>query len=488
MKKKNLNHSIYVLVFMMCVGLLSYICLYKLGVGEINDWDEARHGVSGYEMLKNKEWIVTTYNGVVDYWNLKPPLSEYFITLGYKLFGFNPLGMRLYSAIAMIVTAVVSALFAYKYIGKSASLFVLVSYAAAVQLVSYHGARAGDADSLYVMFYAFAVLFLIISEEKEWTLYLSCLSFSLAFLTKSWHAGTIAIFIGMYLVCTKRIFRFSLKNWILCFVSAVGPIAIWAGLRFAHDGTAFFVEMVEYDLLNRSSSALEGHVGHVWYYAKYLLSAKSFWGLFIMSVVGLVYGYIQKNDEKIRKMISVLILSILVPFLLFSMAKTKLSWYVFCIYPPLIILGSYGVEKMVIGLKKDQKKIYKICIMIVTFIFICIGIAGNIVSVTRKTASDSFSEEMFSLLKRNDLYSGITLYRNISEEKESWRQSEVLAVELAGDMKPENGELLSWYEDLDAYLITTEDLLLEVNCGYEVVNKIENKYVLKHKEAAKDEM
>ena len=57
--------------------LLGLLCFYKLGVGELCDWDEARHAVSAYEMIQTGEPIVTTYEYSNDYWNLKPPLSEW---------------------------------------------------------------------------------------------------------------------------------------------------------------------------------------------------------------------------------------------------------------------------------------------------------------------------------------------------------------------------------------------------------------------------
>ncbi len=83
---------------LVCVFLF---CFYHLSYDELKSFDEARHGVSAYEMLQTGEPIVTTYAYSPDYWNLKPPLSEWLIALGYKLFGYNALGIRFYSAFSI---------------------------------------------------------------------------------------------------------------------------------------------------------------------------------------------------------------------------------------------------------------------------------------------------------------------------------------------------------------------------------------------------
>ena len=88
-----------ILIFLFLV--LAFITFYNLGEFKVNDWDEARHGVSAYEMLKNKNYIINTYNYKNDYWNLKPPISFWIIMLSYKLFGATIFSMRLYSALSI---------------------------------------------------------------------------------------------------------------------------------------------------------------------------------------------------------------------------------------------------------------------------------------------------------------------------------------------------------------------------------------------------
>ena len=73
----------YWFVFAGLAAFAAMLCFLRLDVGYVASWDEARHGISAYEMIQNKNYIVNTFNYDVDYWNLKPPLSFYGIMLGF---------------------------------------------------------------------------------------------------------------------------------------------------------------------------------------------------------------------------------------------------------------------------------------------------------------------------------------------------------------------------------------------------------------------
>ena len=90
----------------MLLIFLCFVTFFNLGEEPIHLFDEARHGISAYEMLQTGEYVVTTYRYEPDYWNLKPPLSEYFIALGYRIFGYNTFGFRFFSGAFWIATAI----------------------------------------------------------------------------------------------------------------------------------------------------------------------------------------------------------------------------------------------------------------------------------------------------------------------------------------------------------------------------------------------
>ena len=66
MSKKSLilfiqKYFIYI-VYLGFTLLTAYLCFSRLDVASLQHWDEARHGVNGYEMFKNHNYIVNTYN------------------------------------------------------------------------------------------------------------------------------------------------------------------------------------------------------------------------------------------------------------------------------------------------------------------------------------------------------------------------------------------------------------------------------------------
>ena len=245
---------------------LALFCFYHLDVKYVDSWDEARHGVNAYEMLENGNFIQHTYNYVVDTWNLKPPLSYWGILLGFGLFGCSVWGLRFYSALCYLLTGAVTGL----WVGKKSrigGILVLGFFCANTLPLYAHLARAGDADSLYLMLFTFAMLAMVEIPKNRKYLYVCGLCFSLAFLTKSWHAGMIAAIGGLYLLVTGEIRRIRGKEWGAFLLSIFLPLALWFGWRYKADGLSFFRQMVEVDLLARTgTSNFEGHSGPFSFY------------------------------------------------------------------------------------------------------------------------------------------------------------------------------------------------------------------------------
>ena len=82
-----LTEKYYWIFFTLAAGMLAFLCFRCLGVAQIDSWDEARHGVSAYEMMRNGDFLVNTYLGQADYRNVRPPLSYLTVTAGCAIYG-----------------------------------------------------------------------------------------------------------------------------------------------------------------------------------------------------------------------------------------------------------------------------------------------------------------------------------------------------------------------------------------------------------------
>ena len=347
---KNPRTKRILLACVLAAGILflALLCFYHLDYGELMDWDEARHGVSAYEMLQTGEPIVTTYAYSPDYWNLKPPLSEWLIALGYKLFGYNAYGLRFFSGVSMFLSTLLCAAFLWKRYGKTEAVFSLFAFASCGKLFYYHAARNGDADALFIFCYTIAVLCLCESHRKfSWT-YGACLAFSFAFLAKGWHAGTIALLVLLTLLFTGRFSQMRLKHYALCALSSLGPAGLWALTRWRKDGLSFLISMFTYDVVNRATGSLENHAAPVYFYLGVLGRSVSSIFLILLSLFGLVL-LLRSNAFRQRSApfydALVCVLAVLVPFVLFSAASSKLFWYILCVYPAIVLLSALAVHQ-----------------------------------------------------------------------------------------------------------------------------------------------
>ena len=428
-----------------------YNIFYHLGDLPIFNWDEARHGVSAYEMLRQGNFVVNTYEYKTDYWNLKPPLSFWAVMAGYKMAGFNVLGLRLLSGISCMLTIIMVAAFVNKNYGKLASFLSTMTLSASTQFIINHSARTGDADALFVFLFSASILSLLLSEQNEKWLYCSGTAFAFAFLTKSWHAGNIAIIIGLYLILTGIHKRLTKHNWIALISSMTIPILIWAIARFQYDGVTFFKEMILYDLLHRSSNPIEGHIGGIFYYVQVL---NNYFNLWLAILFGLVILYSFQNlSSKLTKSENGfyklgICLWLIIPILLYSLAKTKIRWYILPVYTPFsIIIGVLAGKVLTMPGKGLTKGI-----LIFSILFASSYNYGKIYGYLHRP----IPKLQLSLLQRvqgMEEVKGYSIYLHRTSNRMTWQQNEVLTAELYGDLLVKDGNFNDFLKKKRALLL-----------------------------------
>ena len=297
---------------LLCVCLfawLAFLCFYKLDVKYVDPWDEARHGVNAYEMLKQGSLVKSTYLYQTDYYNLKPPLSMWSIMLSMVLFGKSVWTLRLASVICYLCLALCVVCFARKRYGRLPALFSLALLCANTTPFIAHMVRAGDADSLYVMLFSLAMICMLQIRDDHRKLYWCGFLFALAFLTKSFHAGLIAVIGGLYLLLTGLFKKIRLKEYILFILSFGAPLGLWVIARLCTDGTAFLKEMWLTDVLGRSQSGFGSNEAGFSYYFSYYLGNMSgkvpvyrivLCLLLVSCLILAVMGFVQKHGANHR--------------------------------------------------------------------------------------------------------------------------------------------------------------------------------------------
>jgi 4-amino-4-deoxy-L-arabinose transferase-like glycosyltransferase len=445
--------TVYIIFMIQLLSMALYNVFYGLSDFPILSWDEARHGVSAYEMLKRGNLLVNTYRSHIDYWNLKPPLSFWTTMIGYKIAGFNALGLRLFSALSSFLTIIMVAVFVLKRHGMIASFISTLSLATSTQFLINHSSRTGDADSLYVFLFTAAMLAMLQGEKNLRWLYIMGIAFSFAFLTKSWHAGNILVIFSFYLLLTGLYKQFSLRNWTFLIVSLSLPIFLWVFLRFQYDGISFFKSMVSYDLLKRSSSSIEGHIGTSTFYFEVLWRFSKFWIFFLICITPIfLYQNLSINFFKRTNWFYAagILLWLSIPFILYSLAETKIRWYILPIYPVLsIIIGA-----MTGSILQASKQILRFA-LVPTILYCSLMYESEIVTFINHP-TPIFHVSLLQKLAGYERIKGYSLYKYHKAKMVKWPQNAILAAELYGDLHVKNGDFEDFLQNNRGLLLIKE--------------------------------
>ena len=451
----------FVLTLAIIACISAFLAFYNIGDIYFARWDEARHGINAYEMLKNNDFIVNTYNYNVDYWNLKPPLSYWCIMIFYKIFGYNVVGFKMYSAVSFILMLIVIGLFLYRSYGRKASVVGLLFIISSGIITGTHFARFADADCLYTLLYICAFIALMKVNESSWYMSgISGLCVSLAFLTKSYHAVTIFLSSVMYVILTKTYRKMNRKHYIAYFACLIIPTLAWAIARMSVDGITFLKEMLFHDFISRSYTVIENHNGPIYYYLSVIISCLKypFISCIVALIIKVIFGRCKFNH--ISNTVSGLLIFIALPICMYSVSATKLSWYIFPQIILICMLLGIIFSRLLCNSRKLVSALCCLCLVMPLY-----SVEKNAIKVyyedvtAQKLTDQNFLVESLS---RTDEWSDKNMYFELYEDDNflcRYQQELYLISELYGDMKCHDGGVQAFMEDdLSDYLMVDKEV------------------------------
>ena len=456
--------------------LCAYVCFARLDAGLIQHWDEARHGVNAYEMMKNHNYIVNTYNYENDYFNLKPPLSYWGIILGFRLFGVGVFGMRFYSALATFCTFLLIAFYLYRRYGKTASLCSMMLFLTFYDIFYWHAARNADADAIYILFFTVGCLALIESAYRPNLLWICGLMFSLCFLSKSWHACVLLPIGGLFWLFSGLYKRMKLRHYLGLFPCAIVPIALWAFARYQYDGMAFLGQMFGVDVTQRIAWS-ESSNPNYFFFLNYLLHSRAVLVMLGTIAFAVLFTLLMRHcnapvqrqsamkcrfRERALPAVLGLTLWILVPVLVFSLSHTYYYWYVYPIFPALCLAASILVQLCRNACRTGKQLALFACVFFLPALAALHYDRVTVSGIDDLEISGFQLDLQAAMEQRPDLH-GMDIYveKSDNEYKESfyWEQAGLLMAELSGDLKCEEG-------GVEAFLEAPGSALLIVDPAY----------------------
>ena len=455
--------------------LLSAACwllFTNLGQQAIVDYNEARHGVNAYEMIRNEEYIAHTYGGETDYWNLKPPVSFWSVALGYRLFGYNALGLRFFSALASMISMVLVTVLCVSRFGLWPAVMALCAYVCNRGMYAPHFSRFGDADGVYQLFFTIAMLCMLMSRKNFAWFYGSALAFALAFLTKATHALNIALICLVYVICTGKLKQLKPLRILGLLVCGAGPVGIWAAMRWARDGSAFFEGMFLTDVAGRmGATAHENDITPLQLYLEAFYDRPALVVAAILCVLCAILCLLLKvklSPECKDALVGTLIWFV-TPIVFYTLMNVEFVWYVYSGFAALSVLTGIMVYAV---LQADRWKAFRTAALVVAFAGMCLFGWQEAQRIGQIELTDTYQIVMQENLDR-DMDEGAHMYIQYNEEVAQvwpvtqWIQADMLTAMLYGDVVCMDGGADAFLQD-EEYAI----LVIGQSGNQELINEL----------------
>ena len=332
------------------VGLAALVVLalallaFKSASLPLQLWDESRNANNALEMARHGHWLTPTYNGVVDFWNTKPPLLIWCMAALMKL-GAAPLwAVRIPSLLAALATLGVM----WSVLGYGLGDMAAANIAGALLLssrlyVGVHAARTGDYDaleSLFILGYviAFWAAFSGPRARPNW-LFATALCIFGAVMTKGVAGGLATP--GLIVFAASRPRRLAalladVRTWAAVALTAILCAGYYLSRQAYNPG--YVQAVLANEIGGRFSTVSEAHTGGLLYYVR-VLGRKFEPGLLCLPLGLLALLDLGRRRELawVTGLCGLALLAIL------SVAKTKLEWYATPIVPLFSIAAAIGL-------------------------------------------------------------------------------------------------------------------------------------------------
>ena len=331
------SRLISVLLFFLAATSALFWNLHRV---PLFDPDEGRYADIALTMVKTGDWVTPRMNYIKHLH--KPPLSSWLVAVSFKLLGPSEFSARLPNVLLSLVL-----LGGMILLGKFLFDFRTGLYGAWILLTSvlYFAASRIVTPDLLLTFLIFAsmsclaCLFFDTRFRLLW-FYVTALSLGLGMLTKGPVIWMIVLLPAVvFSVWKKRRIHIPWKHWVLAGIPSLAISLSWYVL-IANQNAGGLGYFLHSQLLGRILKGTSGHAYPFYYYLIVMPMGFFPWTLLMPSAIA--WNLKKKNHSPgTMDRIHFLFLWFLIPFVLFSLFRTKLATYIVPLYPPLVLLGAH---------------------------------------------------------------------------------------------------------------------------------------------------
>jgi 4-amino-4-deoxy-L-arabinose transferase-like glycosyltransferase len=348
----------------LLLSVLVLLC-WRLGAASLNDWDEAIYAQVAKEIVTGNDWL--TLHWGYKPWFHKPPLFMWTTAALFKLFGVSEFWARFPSVLSGVGLIGCTYLIANRLqgavhgraVGLIAALVLLTNY------TFVHFSRFGTTDMALTFFSYLAIYAYLQVAQQRWAWCGVWGAIAAAAMIKGVAGLGVAIALFLTLLITKRLWQ-ALKCrefWVGIGLAALVVLPWHLAMLTIHGG-AFIDQYLLYHVVERSTGGgLEGNEGGPFYYFGVLGKGFFPWvyllPLALLKQMQTLWQPASKQSPQPsfqrsfqEKSTWILPVFVAVIFGGFSLASTKLPWYIIPIYPALAIWVGSALHKALMG--KDR--------------------------------------------------------------------------------------------------------------------------------------
>lgn len=313
-------------------------------VAPIRLWDESRNIVNALEMHRTGAGLITTYGGIPDLWNSKPPLLIWLMVASVDAFGPSLWALRLPSMVASLATIALVFWFVRRVSGSASTAWLSASLmVASPAYFGEHSARTADYDAVLLFFVtAYAcLLFLALHRRRPswWLLGVAGSAICCACLTKSVAGIVPGAGVALYVLLYGRWRRLVTSPRYAIVGAAVLAILIgFLALREVRS-PGYLKAIWANDLGGRFASSLVSPKPPTYYLG--LLRAGYFAATPLLLLAPIAWGFVRGRQRVLLGFALCMVASILA---VFSSAASKLDHYILSALPFMAIAAAITVR------------------------------------------------------------------------------------------------------------------------------------------------
>ena len=326
-----MSKKLLIFLTIISFSLVTLVLLRDINTRSVERWDEQTNiDVVSESLTDNIFYISYKQEPFFE----KPPLW-YFLTIIPVLYaGQSLVSYRIVSVISALLIILLTYLLVSKRSGTKAGLLSILAYLFIPQLYlvnpagyfASHTFNSADLDTLQIFFIVFSI-FALFYDKKPTPLLIALSYFALAlgYLTKGPFVLLPLLLNTIYL---KRK-GLKLKGLFFYLTIFLIPVLLWhlyMQLTFGNDFTSAYVN---YHILQRGFTPLEGHVEPLSFYLQLFFDPRL--NLLALPITISILSFLRSGKkDSLKKYLLIFILLVMV---LLTLTATKLAWYILPLYP-----------------------------------------------------------------------------------------------------------------------------------------------------------